>query len=81
MAYVLFYRFIEIPDTAPESIFTRIKSILFSSNTRLEFLTLIGIIMNAFMQGFVCTNTIYVYLMEDISHNIKGQYQNSVDNH
>ena len=34
-----------------------------SSNTQLEFFTLIGIIFNALMQGYVCVNSIYLYLI------------------
>ncbi|CDW72071.1 UNKNOWN [Stylonychia lemnae] len=67
IAYVLFFNYVEIPnDKEIESFFTRVQEILLSSNAQLEFLTLIGIIMNAFMQGYVCTNTIYVYFIEDI---------------
>ncbi len=32
----------------------------------MEFLTLTGIIFNALMQGYVCANSIYVYLIENI---------------
>ena len=34
--------------------------------SQLEFLTLTGIIFNALMQGYVCANSIYVYLIHDI---------------
>ena len=37
-----------------------------SSNTQLEFFTLIGIIFNALMQGYVCVNSIYVYLIQNL---------------
>ena len=38
-----------------------------SNNAQLEFLTLIGIILNSFMQGFVCINSVYVYFIESLS--------------
>ena len=34
----------------------------------MEFLTLTGIIFNALMQGYVCANSIYVYLIENIEN-------------
>ena len=37
-----------------------------STEEQLEFLTLTGIIFNALMQGYVCVNSIYVYLIENI---------------
>jgi hypothetical protein len=33
---------------------------------QLEFLTLTGIIFNGLMSGYVCANSIYVYLIENI---------------
>jgi hypothetical protein len=37
-----------------------------SMEDQLEFLTLTGIIFNALMSGYVCANSIYVYLIENI---------------
>lgn len=38
-----------------------------SSTTQLEFFTLIGVIFNAFMQGFIAVNSIYTFLLQDIT--------------
>mmetsp|Transcript_31498 Transcript_31498/g.30823 ORF Transcript_31498/g.30823 Transcript_31498/m.30823 type:complete len:105 (-) Transcript_31498:800-1114(-) len=46
-----------------DSTFANLKAIFFSHNSRLEFLTLVGIIFNAFMQGYVCSNSISFYLV------------------
>ena len=43
-----------------------LENILISSSSRLEFLTLCGIILNGFMQGYVCSNTIYTYIFENL---------------
>lgn len=48
-AYIIFFNYIEIPSDAAESAITKIEVILLSFNAQLEFLTLIGIILNAFM--------------------------------
>ena len=37
-----------------------------STEDQLEFLTLTGLIFNALMQGYVCVNSIFVYLIENI---------------
>jgi hypothetical protein len=37
-----------------------------STEEQLEFLTLTGLIFNALMQGYVCVNSIFVYLIENI---------------
>jgi len=37
-----------------------------SVQSQLEFLTLTGIIFGALMQGYICANSIYVYLIENI---------------
>ena len=37
-----------------------------SMQSQLEFLTLTGVIFNALMQGYVCVNTIYQFLIENI---------------
>lgn len=37
-----------------------------STEEQLEFLTLTGIIFNALMQGYLCVNSIYDYLIENI---------------
>jgi len=41
-------------------------SFYLSTEEQLEFLTLTGIIFNALMSGYVCANSIYVYLIENI---------------
>ena len=50
-------------------------SFISSSSTQLEFFTLIGIIFNALMQGYVCVNSIYVYLLQDLEQDPSGFYQ------
>ena len=37
-----------------------------SQNTQLEFFTLIGVIFSALMQGYVCVNSIYVFLIQKL---------------
>jgi hypothetical protein len=37
-----------------------------STNSQLEFLTLLGIILNGIMTGYVTQNTIYRFLVENI---------------
>jgi hypothetical protein len=37
--------------------------LIVSSSTQLEFFILIGIIFNALMQGYVCVNSIYIFLI------------------
>lgn len=44
-----------------------VVGLISSSTTQLEFFTLIGIIFNAFMQGFIAINTIYTFLLQDIT--------------
>ena len=44
-----------------------VLSLITSSNTQLEFFTLIGIIFNAIMQGYVAVNSIYTFLVQDIT--------------
>ena len=34
--------------------------------SQLEFLTLTGVIFNALMQGYVCVNSVYTFLIENI---------------
>ena len=36
--------------------------------SQLEFLTLTGVIFNALMQGYICANSIYVYLIQNIEN-------------
>jgi len=38
----------------------------------MEFLTLTGIICNALMQGYVCANSIYVFLIENLEKEIQS---------
>ena len=45
-----------------------IFNILSSVQSQLEFLTLTGIIFGALMQGYICINSIYVYLIENIEN-------------
>ena len=40
-----------------------IGQLITSSNTQLEFFTLVGILFNALMQGYVCVNSVYTYLI------------------
>lgn len=48
-----------------DALIRNVKNLLFSNNSRLEFLTLIGIIFNALMQGYICSNAIYTYLIKN----------------
>ena len=53
----------------PNTYFTLLVSLMtiFTSiDTQLEFITLTGVIFNAFMQGYLCANSIYVFLIENI---------------
>lgn len=47
-----------------------LKKILTSSSAQLEFLTLMGIIVNGVMQGYATSNTIYVFLIENLEDKI-----------
>ena len=47
----------------------RLFNFISSSNTQLEFFTIIGILFNALMQGYVCVNSIYVYLIQNLEQN------------
>ena len=47
-------------------IIDKLWRILTSTNAQLEFLTLLGIIINGIMQGYVTSNTIYRFLLENI---------------
>jgi hypothetical protein len=49
-----------------------ILDLISSSNTQLEFFTLIGIIFNALMQGYVCINSIYVFLIQNLEEEPSG---------
>lgn len=40
-------------------------------SAQMEFLTLTGIILNALMQGYVCSNSIYVFLIENIEKDLE----------
>ena len=43
-------------------------TIFSSMQSQLEFLTLTGVIFNALMQGYICANSIYVYLIQNIEN-------------
>ena len=45
---------------------TQLVTMFGSMQSQLEFLTLTGVIFNALMQGYVCVNTIYQFLIENI---------------
>lgn len=45
---------------------TQLVTLFGSMQSQLEFLTLTGVIFNALMQGYVCVNTIYQFLIENI---------------
>lgn len=69
ISYVLYFKYVEINEETTTSFFNKMIDMMKSTNSQLEFLTLIGIILNAFMQGYVCANHIYVYLIQDIERN------------
>ena len=46
----------------------KLDRIFASMQSQLEFLTLTGVIFNALMQGYVCANSIYVYLIQNIEN-------------
>ena len=46
-------------------------------SAQIEFLTLTGIIFNALMQGYVCSNSVHVYLVENIEYDLKNQQKSS----
>ena len=46
-----------------------------SGKSQLEFLTLVGILLNGFMQGYVCSNHIYTYFIENLEANPYGNSQ------
>lgn len=45
--------------------------ILTSTKAQLEFFTLLGIILNGLMQGYVTSNTIYVFLIENLEDKVR----------
>lgn len=47
-------------------LYSQISGLLLSTSAQLEFLTLLGIIINGVMQGYVTANTIYVFLIENV---------------
>ena len=47
----------------PFELFDTILKIAVSTNSQLEFLTLLGIILNGIMTGYVTQNTIYRFLV------------------
>jgi hypothetical protein len=49
----------------------KVKKILTSSKAQLEFFTLLGIILNGLMQGYVTSNTIYVFLIENLEEKVR----------
>ena len=40
----------------------------FDLQSQLEFLTLTGVIFNGLMQGYICANSIYVYMFENLEN-------------
>jgi len=50
---------------------SKLVQMLFSSNAQLEFLTLLGIILNGLMQGYVTANTVYVSFIENIERKLR----------
>lgn len=59
---------------AVEAFFGSVSFIATQISAQMEFLTLTGIILNAMMQGYVCANSIYVYLIEDVEKELE-KYQ------
>jgi hypothetical protein len=50
---------------------SKLIQMLSSSNAQLEFLTLLGIILNGLMQGYVTANTVYVCFIENIERKLR----------
>ena len=59
---------------------TRFWDILLSTNKQLECLTLLGIILNGLMQGYVTSNTVYVFLIENIEDKLLASCGLKTDN-
>ena len=64
ITYIIFNKYVDINLgldglQKPKSI----SHLIVSSSTQLEFFILIGIIFNALMQGYVCVNSIYIFLI------------------
>lgn len=64
-----------IPDDMADTIKMRIYDLFKSGKSQLELLTLIGILLNGFMQGYVCSNHIYTYYIENLEANPYGNSQ------
>lgn len=62
---------VEAVDPHQERKLIKVVNLISSSTTQLEFFTLFGIIFNALMQGYVCVNSIYIYLIQDIEADLK----------
>lgn len=69
----IFDKFIErdLSATSTEVLWHAVTLMATALSAQMEFLTLTGIIFNAMMQGYVCSNSIYVFLIENIHQNLK----------
>ena len=79
IAYALFYKYGNFENETASRVFDSLDSIIFSPSSQLEFLTLLGIIMNAFLQSWVSVNSIYIYVIENLHKNLKSTVDVDVD--
>lgn len=68
-AFIMFGK-MTLDETKPSLLLDQLWNIVKSTNSQLEFLTLLGIIMNGIMQGYVTSNTVYRFLVENIEHKL-----------
>ena len=74
LTYTLYFKLLVIPEDMADSFKQRVYDMFKSNKSQLEFLTLVGILLNGFMQGYVCSKHIYTFFIENLDTN---PYSNS----
>ena len=68
---IIMNKLLESPGSSSHGMLVQnLKKILTSSSAQIEFFTLLGIILNGLMQGYATSNTIYVFLIENLEDKV-----------